>query len=217
MSLAGTVGWNVADEYQHKSPDEIQKLYMDKARPYAVGIINLAGDINVGTIMRTSFSYLCGQFYVLGRRSYDRRSSVGLQNYIPCERIHAMKGVHNDELDTEKLIQELELLREKYQLCFVEEKGVSFRQMKGMLTQKKPPLFLFGNETTGIPAQVLQAFPDCPVFSIFPPGIGRSLNVAVSAGIVLEHYHYLSTEDESPVSHMYGEHTGRAGSSDIDH
>lgn len=183
------VKWNVADEFQHLSPTEHAALYASTADRSAVGCLNLSGDTNIGVMIRTAAIFGIGEFYILGRRKYDRRSSVGTSHHIPLNRIYTMKQHNSDELDLPATIDVLTNLQKKYKLVFVEQvptaynyTEISVRKADGRL----PPntMFLFGNEAKGFPKE-LHDFPSADYCVIPQRGIGRSLTVSVACGIVL--------------------------------
>jgi len=178
---------NVKDELQDLSPIELKKEYDKIALPFAVGCINLSGEINIGMMLRTASIFGASKFIILGRRHYDHRSAVGTHHHIPVERILTMKGANCEFLDEENLKTVLFELQKTYSIIFIEqsEKSLSLNCMKDVLEKiKKIPLFLFGSESEGIPKSILD-IPDTFCLFIEQPGIGRSLNVSITCGIVL--------------------------------
>ena len=177
--------YNVKKEFQELSADELKIEYDKIASPVAVGCLNLSGDINIGMMLRTSSLFGVGKFYILGRKRYDRRSSVGTQHHIPVELIRAVKGRDNELLDEEAIFQILLELQESYTIVLVEQTPQSIRpsQLK-RIEMSKPPLFLFGNEAEGIPKRVLE-MANIICVEIPQRGIGRSLNVSTACGIIL--------------------------------
>lgn len=177
--------WNVVDEYQHMDPDEIKVEYIKIASPVAVACLNLSGDMNIGTMMRTSSLFGVGKFLILGRKFYDRRSSVGTQHHIPHDRIYTMKGKGKDELDEDLALKILREHQKQYTIVFVEQHATSvpLTQLHA-LKFDNPPMFVFGSESNGIPQAILQLE---NTYSVVIPqqGLGRSHNVAIACGIVL--------------------------------
>ncbi len=181
--------WNVAAEFQHLDPSEHLSLYESVSDQSAVACINLSGDINIGMMIRTAAQFGIGSFHILGRRKYDRRTTVGTHCHIPMEKIFAMKGDVNEELDVSTLTNALLELQKTYKLVFVEQvptaynyTEISTRKADGRLPAKT--IFLFGSESDGIPAE-LHDLPGADYCVIKQRGIGRSLNVSVACGIVL--------------------------------
>lgn len=48
------IKWNVADEFQHLSPEEPSSLYTSIADKSAIACLNLSGDTNIGVMIRTA-------------------------------------------------------------------------------------------------------------------------------------------------------------------
>jgi len=177
--------WNVVDDLQHMDPRQIKDEYTKIASPVAVACLNLSGDMNIGTMMRTSSLFGVGKFLMLGRKFYDRRSSVGTQHHIPHDRIYMMKGKDKDELDEDALLEILHEYQQKYTIVFVDQHATSV-PLTQLHTLKfdKPPMFVFGSESNGIPSRILQL--DNTYSVVIPQqGLGRSHNVAIACGIVL--------------------------------
>jgi tRNA G18 (ribose-2'-O)-methylase SpoU len=177
--------WNVADEYQHLTPAEISALYEAKSDTTAVACINLGSDANIGLIIRTSAIYNVGKLYVLGRRKYDKRSTVGTEHHIPVERCFTMTGANAEQLDIAETIDRLIEFQKTYTIIFIEQMPGSYpvTAIKS-IPMSKPPMFVFGSESYGIPEDIL-ALPESFCVTIPQFGIGRSLNVSIACGIVL--------------------------------
>lgn len=175
---------NVRSELQNMDRQELQELYQRNASTDAIALLNLSGEINLGMAIRTASLFGLEKVYILGRRLYDRRGAVGMQNYIPIERIKASRGVQDAEMDVDRLIEILTELRRKYRLIFVEQPGQPINRVVDRLGPQ-PCLFIFGNEAAGIPKDVLSRFSDDLCIEIPQRGVGRSHNVAVAVGIVL--------------------------------
>jgi tRNA G18 (ribose-2'-O)-methylase SpoU len=183
------IKWNVADEFQHLSPHEFKELYVKVSDKAAIACLNLSGDTNIGVMIRTAAIMGIGHCYILGRRKYDRRSSVGTNHHIPLERIYVMQGKNSSEFDIPTMVTYFTELQKQYKLVFVEQvpnaynyTEISIRKADGRL----PPntMFIFGNEATGLPAE-LHKFPNADYCAIKQYGIGRSLTVSVACGIIL--------------------------------
>jgi len=169
--------------------EEIKTLYETTSADYAVGCINLIGDLNVGMIVRNAAIFGAAKMFILGRRSYDRRTAVGTQNHIPVDRIFCMYGTQSLELEEKKVIEVLTDPQKIYTLCFVEQSPTSVELNTFCNTVKYtlplPPLYLFGPEKGGIPSSILDMKDTYTIEIPQPSCIGRSLNVGVASGIVL--------------------------------
>ena len=92
--------WNVHDRYKNRSLDELSLIQSQASLPFAVCILNLTGDLNVGMIVRTACTMGASEAILFGRRKYDKRSTVGAQNYMPIARHDGFRG-DGETLDTD--------------------------------------------------------------------------------------------------------------------
>jgi len=180
---------NVVSDLQGLPVAIIKDIYAEHAMPDAVVAINVSGDLNIGMSIRTASLFGIGKFYILGRRSYDRRTTVGQHNYIDVEPISCSHGYHSEDLDVDKAIAFLEQLTERYQLVFVEQADhkVNLLEMTKKLSAKLPCCFVVGNEGVGIPRKIIDSVKGITV-EIPQRGVGRSHNVANALSIVLWEY-----------------------------
>jgi tRNA G18 (ribose-2'-O)-methylase SpoU len=181
---------NVLDEYQHLKCEEIQTIYLREMNCDIVMCLNLTGEFNIGTIIRTASLFCMGKVIIVGKRSYDKRTTVGMHRYIPTERIIAYKGDDDIELDVEKIKNILEVLCQTHQIIFVEHGGFGLRNIHEHVDHNRPILFVLGPEGEGIPLELLK-MPNTQITSIKQHGIGRSFNVGHAfAMVVYEYYRY---------------------------
>lgn len=210
------VNLNVNSKYKHLNKDELKQLYKTKTKPFAVGCINLLGDINIGMMIRTSLIYSAQEFYVFGRKKLDRRSTVGYHHHIPMNIVKCVED--GKTMNEDLLINTINSLKKEYTIVFIEQNDTSIQLNKLQDYKKvfthKPPLFIFGTESDGIPKRVVEEcykhmYTDsdsddnkdgdndrnnvsnngCLVVEIPQfDTIGRSLNVSVACGIVLWEY-----------------------------
>lgn len=167
--------WNVQDEFKNMTMAELTGVMESDRLPYAVCVLNLAGDLNVGMIMRTACIMGAERLIIFGRRRYDKRSTVGAQNYIPVARI----GGLNDDLSFDIEAFDACMSRWNYQPVFIETGGMDIGVMDWKNMNSKPCL-IFGNEGVGSPDYLIR---DHARVTINQRGVLRSLNVAVAAGI----------------------------------
>lgn len=174
--------FNVHTCFQSNPPDVNKKIAQKLSIGFAVMIVNLKGDKNIGTIIRTSAIFGASKVYVIGRRYFDKRTLVGANNYIDIEKIMDFP----DELQT--------ILHGYSPIC-VEQGGISLEDMNwgsylpGELLP--PPCFILGAEDTGLSREFIDKCKKLPGFkcvSIPQIGILRSLNVSVAHGIIINDY-----------------------------
>jgi tRNA G18 (ribose-2'-O)-methylase SpoU len=181
---------NVRDEYQSWPVHEIRELAESQALPYGVCLLSLTGDLNVGTIIRTSHLFGAERVMILGRRKYDRRSTVGAEFYTPVEKLGGLRD--DDTLDPTVFTEAMNA--HGYVPVFIEQGGMQIREVdwqelvQRLWEQGKKMCFVFGNEGRGIDANILATrlqWSYSMVASVPQYGVMRSLNVAATASIVL--------------------------------
>ena len=158
----------------------------DKDRhPFAVCILNVTGELNVGTIVRSALLTGARQVVIIGRRKYDKRGAVGSQNYIEVERI---EGLRDDGLTIDPDVFWGWMAKNGYKPVFVEQGGTPLNTIDWynwvMSMQPLLPCIVLGNENRGIQDDILYAR-NSRIASIPQRGVIRSYNVASSAAIVM--------------------------------
>jgi tRNA G18 (ribose-2'-O)-methylase SpoU len=169
---------NIINLYNNNTDDEIKQIVYDKSYNYVNLALNIHSNLNMGNMMRSS--HLCGarKLIIFGRRKYDKRSCVGVSHYMTFERIY---GIHdskknillNDEESIEKLNEDDYILDEnifynfiienKYLPIFVEQDETSIianeKNINIIIVESikldLTPLFIYGNETIGVPKNIL--------------------------------------------------------------
>jgi tRNA G18 (ribose-2'-O)-methylase SpoU len=143
--------------------------------PVALAGFSTKYDINIGVMMRNSNAFACDHFVIVGHKKYDRRPSMGVQNYehiVHCESIEALR----------KFVR-----RENYTVIGVDYlPGVSV-PMTGVEYYGERTLFVMGSERNGLPQEIINM---CGLVVHIPMfGSVRSLNVGVASGIILNDWH----------------------------
>lgn len=172
-----SINWNVRDELKGSSLAHIHE--QRRALPYAIGMININGELNIGMSMRSAEILGAEAFWIIGKRRYDKRSTVGGQNYIP---------VHKIDYDSHEIV--FEQINTYYEPIFIETSGpgIIMHKVNSICARAiKPPMFVFGSESEGIPAELLNIRPE-NVFSIRQFGVLRSLNVSAAVSIIADRY-----------------------------
>lgn len=173
--------YNVRDEYKSNTVEQNQFICHLERRTFSVGCINVAGDLNIGMMIRSACLMGAENFYIFGRKKFDRRSTVGAENYI-----NIVQCVFDDPIHADCLIRdELLKLRDKHQILLCELGGLEL----GSTTTWKMfdnPLFLFGSESHGIPDCISRSFPS--KVSIPQRGVLRSFNVSAAMNIICWDY-----------------------------
>lgn len=176
--------WNVRDQYKTYNLDELREVCRQDQLPFAVCALNITGDLNVGVMLRSASLFGAEKFFILGRRKYDKRTTVGAQNYIDLERITCLKD--QVTIDGDAAIDVIE--DAGYAPVAVEGPNpyrtpVDVRKVDWKSWTKNKPCLIFGNEGDGIPETILKRVDH--VVSIKQRGVLRSFNVSTSAGVVM--------------------------------
>jgi len=194
-----TIRTNVDTLFKHMSQDQVKAVSRKLTEDYSVAVINLNGDLNTGNIMRTACCCGCDTFYVLGKRHYDSRSDVGSRRYLNVSKDSSIVTSPNDKrvsltIDVTLFSQWIE--KNNIMPIFIEQGGeslatVGWNQVTNQ-TNGRQICFIFGNETWGIPRNVLglsKTIPGSRILSIPQHNVMKSHNVSISAGIVLWDYY----------------------------
>lgn len=182
--IADTIAthWNVRDELKTNTLEELQQIARDASLPFAVCAINVTGDLNLGMMVRTACLMGAERFIVYGRHGFDRRSTVGAQNYIDIVKAGSIARNGSLEIDYDEFHPTMNSFG--YHPVFIETGGRSlyeFNPVYGIRRHTKPCL-VFGNEGLGIEPSLLRGE---EVYSIPQRGVLRSLNVCAAASIAI--------------------------------
>lgn len=186
---ASNSAFNVHDHLKGLDLDElVQKSNLDRL-PWHTMCLNVTGDLNVGTMIRTSHCLGAKSVMIFGRQKIDNRSLVGSANYIKVERIRS--DLSDNGIDPLAFMESME--SRNLTPIFVESGGISLPAVNWKLRiseifrREMEPCLIMGNETGGIPDQILsleRLFPNSFRVSIPQRGVIRSLNVAVAHSVI---------------------------------
>ena len=104
--------YNVRDEYKNNSYEENIAICNKEKLKFSVGVINVTGCLNIGMMVRSACLFGAENFYIFGRKKFDRRSTVGAENYINIVQYVFDDPIHADEL----ILQDLRKLNEKHSI-----------------------------------------------------------------------------------------------------
>lgn len=163
---------NVVDHYKLIS-EELIRGDLDKKRTNLVLIAeNWGYDFNLGTLIRNSNAFVAKCVYIIGRRQFDRRGTVGTHKY---EHV-------SFEPDIVPLIERLK--SDGYRIVVMDNiDGAD--PIQSFEWQDKTAI-IFGQEGLGVTPEALALADDV----VFIPQMGsvRSLNVATASGIAIYDY-----------------------------
>lgn len=180
---------NVHDHLQGMSVDDLKAVSLRDRLPWHTLCLNVTGDLNVGTIIRTSHCLGASSVIVFGRQKIDNRSLVGSANYIRVERVRAI----GKDLDLDPVIFRDLIVERGLSPVFVESGGFPIKsidwnlRISEMKRRGHEPCLIMGNESGGIPPEIMSLanlFPNSFTVTIPQRGVIRSLNVAAAHSIV---------------------------------
>jgi len=180
---------NVLEIYKDLSIPELKEICKQQILPFSVICLNLTGNMNVGSIIRSASLSGARKVYILGRRKYDHRPTVGAKHYIEIEKI---RGFPVHSLDPKISVESFYNLIESENLhpIFIEHGGASVIDLKWDNTPFKPELdkeitLVFGCEANGIDPEILYFRENPAIVTIPQLGVIRSHNVSSAAAIVM--------------------------------
>lgn len=170
--------WNVSDEFKTMSLEEIRTFQKKERLPYSIALLNMSGGLNLGMCIRSAVIFGAEKVFIIGKKKYDKRSTVGAHNYIEIEYIpedpveYPHLALHNIAMD--------------YEPVMIEQGGKDLF-CEDFNHRKIPPCFVFGCESNGIPNEILKIGDEFnfQTVSIAQIGVLRSLNVSSTAAIVM--------------------------------
>ena len=175
LSVTGqAVALNVADRYKESNLADI-RADLDSRRTDMVSIfMNTTNDFNKATAIRSSNAFLGGSVYMVHKRKYDKRGTVGTHHY---EHVY-----HADTLD--EVIAHLHA--QGYTVFAVD--NIDKHNPKNVWDVDFPArsAFLYGEENAGLSDEMIAACDD--MIFIGMEGSVRSLNVACSATVIMAEY-----------------------------
>jgi tRNA G18 (ribose-2'-O)-methylase SpoU len=185
--------YNVRDEYKENTYEQNVAITMSEQRRFSVGCINITGELNIGMMIRSACLLGAENFYIFGRKKFDKRSTVGAEKYINIVQYTFDDPIHADE----HILNQLKLLKHPIIAC--EHGGAELGTIDAINVYNSVrglhPMFLFGSESHGIPQIILDrmdhtGYPDYEFSRISIPqrGVLRSYNVSAAMNIICWDY-----------------------------
>ena len=149
--------FNVHDGLKHLSVHELQEVSKSDRLPWHTLALNVTGDLNIGTMIRTSHCLGATSFIIIGRTKIDNRGLVGSSNYIKIEKIPSMQ---ENLMPDPNVIYDV-LKSRNLTPVFCESNGVELSTIDwkvnlwSMSRENTVPCLIMGNETGGIPPSIL--------------------------------------------------------------
>jgi tRNA G18 (ribose-2'-O)-methylase SpoU len=161
------------DELNRKSPEEFSVC---SKIPVCVILDNIRSQHNVGAVFRTSDAFLIEKIYLCGITACPpnndiHKSALGAENTVEWEH-------HKDVVEIAR-----HLIESGYTLVAVEQAAESVMLGSFSFDRSKKYALVFGNEVKGVSQPIMDLCSNC--IEIPQSGTKHSLNISVSAGIVL--------------------------------
>jgi len=184
--------YNVREEFKNNTVEQNVEICNSDRLPFSVGCINVTGELNIGMMVRTASLLGAENFYIFGRRKFDKRSTVGAEKYI-----NIVQHVYDDPINSdEDMLNALRELGKTHRIFLCEHGGRQLRHDNEVFysCSTKKPLFIFGSESHGIPELITNQKVDSDYdmqwnyeferISIPQRGVLRSFNVSAAMAIV---------------------------------
>lgn len=193
---------NIKLEYESWTTEQIRDHTIAQSLPYSILAFNIQSNLNIGSMLRTAHLCGCRKVVIFGRRKYDKRSAVGVYNYIDVQRV---QGLVNPQLDLTTELTDLDfvfdsqlfvqfIVENEYVPIFVEQSvdalaasPTNIANILDSIPTSKKPIFIFGNEGTGIPQNIMQTvskFEKSFILELYQHGALQSFNVSNACAIV---------------------------------
>jgi tRNA G18 (ribose-2'-O)-methylase SpoU len=179
---------NVRDKYKLSSIEDRKQISKDSSFPFWVMSLNMTGDLNIGTMMRSAHLLGAEKFVIWGRRKIDNRSLVGTSHYMDVVKVQAIDPNLNIEVD------QFEAFCEENKLVpfFLEQGGENVFcfdwkiAIFSVMQSGKKPILVVGTESSGIPKEMLDIGCDMKghILTIPQRGVIRSHNASMAFSIV---------------------------------
>jgi tRNA G18 (ribose-2'-O)-methylase SpoU len=155
-----------------------EEFKASKKHPFSIALDDIRSILNVGSVFRSADAFRCEKIYLGGLSPEPvremRKTALGATDSVAWETMPA------------GLASLSSLKAEGYQIWAVEQTTNSIMLDEWQPDLEKKQIFVFGNEVSGVSNEVL-AFCDGAI-EIPQFGTKHSLNISVSAGIVLWDY-----------------------------
>lgn len=166
---------NVDDSVLGKGTVAIRKIMDEKRSPMVNVCMNLTSDFNKAAVIRAHNAFLGGEVYIVGKRRFDRRGTVGTHHYSTIK--------HSPDLKT--VIDHLHELN--YTVYAVDNTPAFNPQSCYQTLFPEKSAFVYGEESRGLD-QASVDLCDRTVYIPQPSPVPRSLNVSQAAAVLMSEY-----------------------------
>ena len=189
-----------ADVYSSFSLNQLKDIQSKLSWKYQIAVMNLNCNLNIGAIYRSGCLLGMDKYIIMGKKIYNPRSQVGI-DFIPIEYLDTFDKIR-DRYDPSTIenfnIQVFERYITKNKLIplIIEQGGINilnidFAKKEKQLDKDERYLFIFGNETHGVPSNLIRLAKTRKwlILSIPQWGCAHSFNVSQAANIIMWKYY----------------------------
>lgn len=165
---------NVADMYKSWTTNEIRADLDSKRTPLVSVFMNLTHEFNKASGIRASNAYLGNHVYLVGRRKYNKKGTVGTHQYEHVSSANTLEEV-------------VELLHNDGYTVFAVDNIYEY-EPKNIWDVELPykSAFVYGEEMRGLQPEEIALCDDMVYCQMY--GSVRSLNVAQCSAVVMNEY-----------------------------
>lgn len=165
---------NVMSKYEGQTLNEITEDLAQYRLPMVSVCFNLTGDFNKASIIRSHNAFLGDRVFLVGRRKFDRRGTVGTHHY---------ENIFHEQT-FEPVVEQLQA--EGYTIFAVDNLPGYDPQPVWEASLPLKSAFVYGEEQAGLS---LDAVEQCDGMLYIPQfGSVRSLNVGAAAAVMMGEY-----------------------------
>lgn len=155
---------NVIDPYKYWNTEAIKADLDTKRHNFGVLTVNIAGDFNIGSVIRNANAFLAKEVVIYGNRKYDKRGAVGTYNYTNFKHVREVNE-----------LPDVPIIAIDNVPCSV--------PIENYVWPNEYFLMAFGEENSGLPPEILDRAKT--VLYITQYGSVRSLNVGCASAIAM--------------------------------
>lgn len=180
--------FNVGDQFKGLTYEELREIQLNNTIPLNGMALNTYGDFNISAMIRTASIMGFENFYVFGRRVFDKRGLVGSNHYINIVAVDGLKIVNVGNPLPKISVNKLKEFIETNNISpiIMEINGEDIRDVDwknyilSLTKYGKKPTIIVGNEWDGFDDDVfdfLVNYKYSKLVKIPQRGVIRSLNV----------------------------------------
>lgn len=158
---------NIIDHYHYWNHEAILTDLDKNRHPFSILISNKFNDFNIGTVIRNSNAFLSTRIFILGRKKFDRRGTVGTHHYEKLCFIKSLEDLPNFPIVAIDNVEQA-------------------KPMNDYTWPSEHFVMAFGQEQVGLPEEILKVAKDIVYIKQF--GSVRSINVGTASGIAMYDY-----------------------------